>query len=233
MAVALLSSVLIHTLLLSLTFGDQGLGLPGLGLPWRERRVEVPDLRVVLLPARVTPAAPPAPAAPVVKPKPVAQPSQQVSIKPPAAVAPAPVPRKSPAPAQTAKAPAIDAKPLDPPALVVPPPPPAPAPAPVPTTVIAVAPSASSPETVLPSLRDAEREAQRLAQRNRLADLDAELTELRANRNSLKADAANLAETLEVSRRSWNDSIRPQSASPAGSLYSRITRATPSPWPAT
>src|SRR6185295_7973617 len=64
MAVALLSSVLIHTLLLSLTFGDQGLGLPGLGLPWRERRVEVPDLRVVLLPARVTPAAPPAPAAP-------------------------------------------------------------------------------------------------------------------------------------------------------------------------
>jgi len=44
--------------------------------------------------------------------------------------------------------------------------------------------------------------AQRLAQRNRLADLDAELTELRANRNSLKADAANLAETLEMSRRS-------------------------------
>jgi chromosome segregation protein len=47
--------------------------------------------------------------------------------------------------------------------------------------------------------------AQRLAQRNRLAELEAELTELRSNRNSLKADAANLAETLEMSRRSERD----------------------------
>jgi chromosome segregation protein len=47
--------------------------------------------------------------------------------------------------------------------------------------------------------------AQRLAQRNRLAELDAELAELRANRNSLKADAASLAETLEMSRRSERD----------------------------
>jgi len=42
--------------------------------------------------------------------------------------------------------------------------------------------------------------AQRLAQRNRLAELDAELSEARAKRNSLKADAATLAQTLEGSR---------------------------------
>ena len=55
---ALLLSLLIHTLLLSLTFGGQGLGLPGFGLPWRERRIEAPDLRVVLVPAQVTAAEP-------------------------------------------------------------------------------------------------------------------------------------------------------------------------------
>ena len=33
-------------------------GLPGFMLPWKERRVEVPDLRIVLVPARVAPAAP-------------------------------------------------------------------------------------------------------------------------------------------------------------------------------
>lgn len=48
---AALLSVLLHMLFLSLSFGGQGLGLPGFGLPWRERRVEVPDLRYVLLPA--------------------------------------------------------------------------------------------------------------------------------------------------------------------------------------
>jgi hypothetical protein len=58
LALALLLSVLVHALLLSLTFGDAELGLPGLALPWRERRVEVPDLRVVLVPAHVAPAEP-------------------------------------------------------------------------------------------------------------------------------------------------------------------------------
>jgi chromosome segregation protein len=42
--------------------------------------------------------------------------------------------------------------------------------------------------------------AQRLAQRNRLAELDAELSDARATRNSLKADAAALNEALEQSR---------------------------------
>jgi TolA protein len=43
-------SLLLHGLLLSLTFGGEGFGLPGLALPWQARRAEVPDLRVVLLP---------------------------------------------------------------------------------------------------------------------------------------------------------------------------------------
>ncbi len=54
---ALLLSLLIHALLLSLTFGGQGGGLPGFGLPWQEHRFEAPDLRVVLVPVKITAAA--------------------------------------------------------------------------------------------------------------------------------------------------------------------------------
>ena len=56
---ALLLSLLIHTLLLSLTFGGQGLWLPGFGFPWQDRRIEAPDLRVVVVPPQVTAAEPP------------------------------------------------------------------------------------------------------------------------------------------------------------------------------
>src|SRR4029078_12702616 len=56
--VALLLSLLIHALLLSLRFGGEGFGLPGLAFPWRDRRTEVPDLRVVLVPAHVARAEP-------------------------------------------------------------------------------------------------------------------------------------------------------------------------------
>jgi TonB C terminal len=90
LALALLLSLLIHALLLSLTFGGEELGLPGLVFPWRDRRIEVPDLRVVLVPARVTPAEPA-----VIS---VAEPSQRVSIEPPVAGGPAPTPTVSPAP---------------------------------------------------------------------------------------------------------------------------------------
>lgn len=82
MAPALLLSLLVHGLLLSLTFGGDTLGLPGLVAPWQERRVEVPDLRVVLVPA------PGASAEPALKP--IAAPSQQVTIDPPVAGEPAP-----------------------------------------------------------------------------------------------------------------------------------------------
>lgn len=47
--VALLFSLLVHGLLLSLSFG-QGLGLPGLDFPWQTRRGEAAELRVVLAP---------------------------------------------------------------------------------------------------------------------------------------------------------------------------------------
>ncbi len=52
---ALLFSLLIHALLFSLTFGGQALGLTGFALrfPWQDRRVEAPDLRVVLVPVQV------------------------------------------------------------------------------------------------------------------------------------------------------------------------------------
>jgi len=38
---------------LSLTFGDEGLGLPGFGFPWRDRRIQAPDLIVRLAPPQV------------------------------------------------------------------------------------------------------------------------------------------------------------------------------------
>jgi hypothetical protein len=44
--VALLLSLLVHALLLSLQFGVRGLGLPGLQLPWEERRALAPALTV-------------------------------------------------------------------------------------------------------------------------------------------------------------------------------------------
>lgn len=53
MRIAWVLSVLVHALLVSLSFGSQGLGLPGLDFPWRERRFEAEELRVVLEPAPV------------------------------------------------------------------------------------------------------------------------------------------------------------------------------------
>lgn len=51
MRVAWVLSLLVHALMVSLSFGSQGLGLPGLDFPWRERRFEADELRVVLEPA--------------------------------------------------------------------------------------------------------------------------------------------------------------------------------------
>jgi len=90
LTLALLLSLLMHTLLLSLTFGGQGLGLPGFGFPWRERRIEVPDLHVVLVPAQVTTAEPSETS--------VKEPLQQASIKQPVVGGPARTPSVSPAP---------------------------------------------------------------------------------------------------------------------------------------
>jgi hypothetical protein len=82
LAIALLVSLLIHLVLLSLTFGGLGPGLPGIGLPWQERRIEAPDLQVVIAPA---PAAPEVPAAAT-----GLAPAPQETEMPPAAVVLAP-----------------------------------------------------------------------------------------------------------------------------------------------
>ena len=54
LCLSLLLSLLAHALLLSLTFSGQEFGLPGFGFPWQDRRIEVPDLHVVLAPAPLT-----------------------------------------------------------------------------------------------------------------------------------------------------------------------------------
>jgi hypothetical protein len=180
LTLALLLSSLIHTLLLSLTFGGQGLWFPGFGFPWQDRRIEVPDLRVVVVPAQVTPGAEP------LQPTGVGQPVAKGPALTPS-VSRAPTPRRTAAaivPEAIARAEidpraeaATGAAPAEMPMRgdrhgdTAPPPISAPAvialartdeamrvvpatPA-MPTPVIAAAPSASSPETATPSLRDA------------------------------------------------------------------------------
>jgi TonB family protein len=122
LGLSLLLSLLIHTLLLSLSFGGQRLGPPGFDFPWRDRRTEVPDLRIVLVPTQGTPGGPAvtsgaaplsrasgeqlgiggaAPAPPVARPPPrgataVPQPTAQARPMPDTADAPAPAPAQVP-----------------------------------------------------------------------------------------------------------------------------------------
>ncbi len=84
LANALLLSLLIHSLLLSLTFGGDGTGFPGFGFPWQERRIEVPDLRLVIVPAPVT--------SEETAVAPIANPSLQASIEQRAVDGPAATP---------------------------------------------------------------------------------------------------------------------------------------------
>jgi len=86
-ALALLFSLLIHALLLSLKFGDEASGFPGLAFPWRERRIEAPALRVMLVPAHATHAGSAADSA--------APPSQRSLIEPAAGAVPTPSPASS------------------------------------------------------------------------------------------------------------------------------------------
>jgi hypothetical protein len=58
LALAGLLSLLLHVLLLGLRFDGGGPGLPGFAWPWEDRRVRVPDLRMVLLPPPARHAAP-------------------------------------------------------------------------------------------------------------------------------------------------------------------------------
>lgn len=96
LVLALLFSLLFHAGLLSLTFGGDGKGLPGLLFPWRDRRIEVPPLRIVLVPAQLRPAEAP--------PRPPAEPSLQATIEASGAARPAPAAPAPPARRQPAKA---------------------------------------------------------------------------------------------------------------------------------
>jgi hypothetical protein len=62
LSVSLLLSLLVHALVLSLSFGGQEFGLPGFTFPWEQRRAEVPDLLAELAAVSVT--SPPASALP-------------------------------------------------------------------------------------------------------------------------------------------------------------------------
>jgi len=92
----LLLSLLVHILLLGLTFGGQGVGLPGFSFPWQDRRTEAPELSLVLVPPRTTAtetaAAAPAATVPV-------DPNHSASTERPAAGVTATVPSQPPVPA--------------------------------------------------------------------------------------------------------------------------------------
>src|SRR6266567_4072492 len=96
---SLLLSLLIHALLLRLTFGGQGLSLPGFGFPWQDRRIEAPDLRVALVPAPVTATEPAV--------TPGAEPLQQAQVEQSVARGPALTPSVSRAPTTVRLAPAV------------------------------------------------------------------------------------------------------------------------------
>jgi len=79
LAFALALSLLIHGLILSLQFGAAGFGLPGLAMPWGERRAHSWDLSVRLAERPSAPAAPAAPPETVLAP---------LEVLPPAAAPP-------------------------------------------------------------------------------------------------------------------------------------------------
>jgi TolA protein len=171
---ALLLSLLIHALLLSLVIGGSGQGLPGFGFPWQDRRVEASQLRVVLQPAQAE----------------AVHASQNAEVEPAGSVAPAPMPSPPvvPTPTQTAAEAAPESSPktvevteaapaatllqADSRVDALPPPIPepalmstarpdatnwtVPAPPPVPAPAVTVAPSASSPAALAPPLREAD-----------------------------------------------------------------------------
>ena len=232
LAFALLLSLLSHALLLSLTFGGVGLGLPGLVVPWRDRRIEAPDLRVVLVPARATPKAPAVRSS-------VWEPSQGSSIESLVVAEPARAPPLSHAPRAPAKdvadvlainptaqaeaeritvasaaraempvrangfnhaappqivAPAaIDAEPSDGAMSVVRSAPPLPA------SLFAVAPSASAPEDVMPTSRDADGVAQD-ARRQEAARQEAARLELARLEAERQEAARQVAAQLDAQR---------------------------------
>lgn len=158
-------SLLLHGLLLSLSFGGEGLGLPGLALPWQARRAEVPDLRVVL--EAPSPAATP--------PEALAAPAIDGPAEAPNDASPAAPSRAEPALPPPAP-PVLAVDKTTPAAWVVPPTPPAsaPEPAPAPAPVVTAFAAASSPQGELTRLSrtgDATRAALERETRERAAEM--------------------------------------------------------------
>jgi TonB family protein len=204
---ALLASLLVHGLLLSLAFGGDGAGLPGLNLPWQQRRAEAPDLRVLLVPAAPEPSRPPPPALPVAPDAPEATPDTPArsdsATDAPARAEPTPVAEAAPlrmegAEAIAATAPAVIA--VDRPARPTWTVPPA---LPASTPVIAVfgQDAASAPPAMAP-LRNASDAMRMRADRERAADLarlDLSGEDVRQQAQRLEAARAE-AERLEAAR---------------------------------
>ena len=92
MSTALLLSLLLHAYLLSLQFGIRGLGLPGLQMPWEERRAQTPGIAVNIADARRKDS-------PDVASAPAHQPGNAVKPAPDMPVSPPPQARAEPAPA--------------------------------------------------------------------------------------------------------------------------------------
>jgi len=232
LVLAVLLSLLTHTLLLSLTFDGEGLGLPGFGFPWRDRRIEAPDLRTALVPtpraaqglAIVSIAEPPLPQVSIEQPGasrraptlyratspypngkatamvPAAQPAAEDKSAQPAAADPetanVPFPADRPGAAAIARVPepaTVDAAPSEGSAADTR------TAASVRTSVIAAAPGVSSPETVTPTLPDADdvaREAARPAE----AGLEAQRHEAERQEAARRAAAEREAQRQEAAR---------------------------------
>lgn len=104
-------SLLFHALLLSLQFGIPGLGMPGLELPWSERRAQTPELSVQLmnvpssapLSEQTKPEAAPTPSVeivPAIEPPPVAPSADRPRLT---MLAPRELPQPAPPPVATPK----------------------------------------------------------------------------------------------------------------------------------
>ena len=145
MSAALALSLLAHILLLSMTLGGNGAGLPGLQFPWKERRLAANDLQVLLAPARPTDPAPAAvPRAAVAIPSSIRQ----------AAVVRAPLPRDLiPPVVQPSEVPGVSFSP--PPLALEPPPAPTPAPSSTPAPSHAAVVAIPPPAVKLPIAPDA------------------------------------------------------------------------------
>jgi len=176
LAIALLVSLLIHALVLSLTFGDEALGLPGLALPWTERRGEAPDLQVVLAPNRVDEAS-------TANPVPSAPPSEQAP-QPGAAARPLPQP------------PAVTATPsLEPPATAALQEPPADSPgsptaSPVPPATSPVPPAAAPEPGAMPTETDSAPQAAAMPQAPPTADAQAPSSSIEGPERESEASVA-------------------------------------------